>query len=118
MNQADQTEFAKTQKRLRQVTNELHQMVPNVASARQVIEFSSERRKTLLAIFTAPLLAGSSAAAAEVMARANPKYIKELTTLEGQSKEAYGVVAKWDAMNKTWDAARSLMSFHKANREG
>lgn len=114
MSQADFTDTAKVERRLRDATNELHKLVDSVALARQVKEFSSERRKTLLARFAAPLMAETkSLSPAESLARWGPDYIKELTELETQYREAERTISKWQATQATFEAARSLLSMSK-----
>lgn len=112
--QPDHNDALKVEQRLRAATNELHKLAEPVAMARQVKEFSSERRKALLAQFTVPLLAdNNSSAAAEAMARATPEYLAGLTALEDQYRNAEQAIAKWSATVCTFDAARSLMSMSK-----
>lgn len=111
--QPDHNDALKVEQRLRAATNELHKLAEPVAMARQVKEFSSERRKALLAQFTVPLLIGNSSAAAEAMARANPEYLAGLTALEEQYRTSENMIAKWQATICTFDAARSLMSMSK-----
>lgn len=111
---ADFTESAKVEQRLKNSTNDLHKMGPDVALARQVKEFVSEQRKNLLARYVAPLLkSGRSAPQAENMARASDEYRKEIALLEKQYQHAESVIAKWGATMATYEAARSLLSFSK-----
>ena len=105
---------AKVEKRLRDATNRLHAMVNDVALARQIKEFSSDQRKTILARYVAPLLAaGQSAVAAEAMARASDEYRAEAEIHAKQYQHAEKVIATWYAVNATWEAARSLFSMSK-----
>lgn len=114
MSSADFTDSATAEKRLRAAANKLHKLVPEVAHARQVIEFASDRRKNLLAEYVAPLLAaGMGVAAAEHTARADPEYQARFEEQATQLRDAYAVVKLWEATQATYDAARSLLSMSK-----
>ena len=109
----DFTDLVGIEKQLRKATNALHDMAENVAKARQVKEFASERRKNLLARFMAPMMSDRSAATAEAVGRANPDYMLQLKGLENQYLDAERALAKWDATKATFEAARSLLSLGK-----
>ena len=113
MSAADYTDSAKSEQRLRAAANKLHELAPAVAKARQVKEFSSDRRKNLLARYMAPLLIGGSVASAETTARADMDYGMGLDDLARQYREAEEVLAEWAATNATFEASRSLLSLSK-----
>jgi len=111
---SDFTDIKKVSERLRNANNALHEIVPEVAKARQIKEFASDRRKALLARCTAPFLeAGDSVASAEAKARANDSYKTELEILAAQYQFAEHTLAKYSALQATFDAARSLLSMSK-----
>lgn len=110
---ADYTDGINAEKSLRAANNKLHELAPQVALARQVKEFSSDRRKELLARFTKAYLADGSVAQAEVSARADHGYEAGLSELEKQYQAAEHTIAKWQATQATFEAARSLISLNK-----
>lgn len=111
---ADFHDASKAEARLRAAANRLHAMAGEVAQAKQVKEFASDRRKNLLARYMAPLLAsGSGATAAEMVARANPEYQQELDEQAEQYAAAERVLSEHGATMATFDAARSLLSMSK-----
>lgn len=115
---ADYTDGINAEKSLRAANNKLHELAPQVAIARQVKEFSSDRRKALLARYAIQNLTGGDGKSAgvtmaETMARANINYCEELGQLERQFRDAEAVIAKWQATQATFEAARSLISLNK-----
>ena len=102
------------QKRLENAVREIRNMTVMVGHAKQVRDYDSDRRKTLLARCMLPYLkGGASAAAAEVDGRADPQYKLELDLLAQQREDAEKTIAKWDAAFCTYEAARSLLSMAK-----
>lgn len=114
MQQPDHNDALVVQQRLRDTANALHDQVGQVALARQVKEFSSDRRKALLARYMRTHLdEGKSSAAAETIARSGEAYQAELKLLEDHYRQSEEAIAKWTATQATFDAARSLMSMSK-----
>jgi hypothetical protein len=111
---ADHSEVELIQKRLENAVREIRTMTAMVGHAKQVKDYDSDRRKTLLAQCMLPYLkAGHSAASAEMEARADPRYELELNLLMHQREAAERTIAKWDAAFCTYEAARSLLSMAK-----
>lgn len=113
MTAADFTDSQHAEQRLRDAANRLQRMAKDVAKAKQVREFASDRRKNLLARYQAPLLATTSYAASEPIARANEAYQAEFEDLAAQFADAEHVLAEWAATNATLEAARSILSLNK-----
>lgn len=110
----DNDSIVKIQTRLENAVREIRNMTVIVGHAKQVRDYDSDRRKTLLAQHMLPFLkAGHSAASAEVEARSDPVYETKLQQLAEQRGDAETTIAKWDAAFCTYEAARSLLSMAK-----
>ena len=92
----------------------LHAMVDEYGLAKQVLAFSSDRKKNLLAKYAAPLLdCGRSQPQAETLARASDEYRAEFEHLCKQDQHAHLIIAKWDAVYCIYEAKRSGLSAQK-----
>lgn len=107
----DHTQSLEVAAKLRDSVQNLHNMAHDVAAARQIKEFSSERRKNLLAKYMARR--EGSQGIRETMARNDSDYSEEFETLAKQELEAEKIVARWQAEQCRYEAARSLLSFTK-----
>jgi GH35 family endo-1,4-beta-xylanase len=111
---ADFTDTQRIEQKLRKANNTLLHMTADVAAARTIKEFVSERRKNLLARFAnARIHEGASATAAETEARSNERYVEEFNQLTAEYESAEKVLADWDATRATFEAARSILSLSK-----
>lgn len=111
---ADAHDAMQIEKRLKSAAANLHKLAGEVGTARQVIEYDSDRRKNLLARYMLPYLKdGLSAAAAEAYARSNPAYDEELQGYASQYELAQTTLRKWDAEYCSWESARSLMAMQR-----
>lgn len=107
----DHSEIRAIEKRITETVAALQKLVPDYASARQVIDYDSDRRKQLLARHTSPcLIAGNTAAMADALARDCTLYCDGLDKLSESLKSAYEVQARWQALMARLDAARSLLA--------
>lgn len=112
---SDHSDIAAIQKQLNDAALKLAAMTLQVAKARQVLSWESERRKVALAKLVAGYLEqGESASAAEFKARAHPDYTKQVATMFSQCHDAQKVIADHEATRTIWDSARSLLSMQKA----
>lgn len=112
---ADYSDTLELQRKLTESADTIQAMSSDVAIARQVREYDSDRRKRLLAQATAPFLnAGDSSAAAETKARASQSYADSMKELGKQLIEAEKVLASLDALKIQFEVARSLLSLQKA----
>lgn len=108
---ADYGDVAALQKRLMQAADKLSAMAGNVAMARHITTFDSDRRKRALAMAAAPLLAaGQSSAAAETSARSSPEYQAAMTELGKQYTSAEKVLVEFETTKLQWETARSLLA--------
>lgn len=112
---ADYSDVLALQRKLTQAADKLSQMAGNVAMARHVTTFDSDRRKRALAMAAAPLLASgqSSAAAAETIARSSPEYQAAMTELGKQYTSAEKVLVEYETTKLQWETARSLIAFQR-----
>jgi len=109
----DAHDLLEIERRLVATVEDMHKLASAVAMSRQVKEFVGDQRKNLLAKYAAAHLRDGSAAAAEMLARANPEYQAELATLADQYRIAEKHIAKWDALHCQLDAFRSSLSLGK-----
>jgi two-component SAPR family response regulator len=111
---ADHSDRQQIEKRLADSSKKMRDMVSMVSLARQVKSYDSDRRKQILAKYMVKYLKdGDSATAAEANARADSGYFEELNMLAEEYKTAEGVLAKHDAEERSWETARSLLSFQR-----
>lgn len=112
---ADFTDCLALQKQLQTAVNALNGMTAQVASARHVREYDSDRRKRVLAIAAMPFLkAGGSSASADTEARVSQNYADAMKQLGNELVAAEKVLADWDAKRIQIEIARSLLSLSKA----
>lgn len=97
--------------RLIETADELSGMTEAVATARQIREFSGDRRKRALCLpMREFIVTGESAAAAETKARASAIYGEELDRQAQQLRDAELVIAGYEACRVRWESARSCLS--------
>lgn len=115
MSDYDNTEIARIQKRMQECTKKLNELAPAMGQAKQVREFSGDRRKSILAMeLVKSLKAGESAAASDAIARASEGYRIALDEQGKQLADAETVIATWGATEASFEAARSLLSMMKS----
>jgi hypothetical protein len=111
---SDSDEIYSLQKRLTEITERMSALVPAVGKARQVREFSSDRRKrTLAKAMTTYLDQGESAASADAKARASYLYSEEMIAHEKALQASEIALADWDALHCAFEATRTLISVNK-----
>ncbi len=98
--------------RLRDSVQKLHDMVCDVAKARTVREHASDRRKNLLAKFMYKH-SGGSISHSEMLARTDPDYLLESSSLEDQFLSGETVLSKLQAELCRYEGLRSLLSYSK-----
>lgn len=106
---SDHTQSLEIAGRLQESVETLQGLIEDVAAARQVKEFSSERRKSLLAVYMQDY-ANHPTNRAETLARQSEGYLMELEIQEKQYRKSEEVIAKWNVTMVKFDAARSLMA--------
>lgn len=114
MSTPDHSDVLRAQKSLTGALKKLHALAPELGMARQVIEYDSDRRKSLLAKYMVKHLRnGDSSASSEAQARSDESYIKELDCLAEICKTAHSVRADWDATYASWESARSVLAMQR-----
>lgn len=107
----DSDTIAKAQKQMNMAALEIAKMSSDVADAKTVKEFSSDRLKRALSIEVARFLeAGDSGVAAENKARASAQYGAHLGDLEGEYKTAMRIIERFEAAKIKFESARSILS--------
>jgi hypothetical protein len=112
----DGNDLADVQRRLLDLAEQIRAIAPQVADARQVREYDSDRRKRVLSLAMQSFLqAGDSHAKADALARATDGYGSALDTLAAQLADAEHVIALDSALRIQWESMRSIQSMMKAN---
>lgn len=117
MPSCDYSDLTELSRALMEVTEQLLSAAPSVGAARQIREFSSDRRKRALALSVKDVLSidpKMSAAAAENQARSMPGYAEAMAKLQAELKIAEVAIAENDALRAKHDSLRSLLSFQKS----
>lgn len=111
---ADLSDCLEIQRRLTQSADAISSMAQRVALARQIKEFSHDRRKRALAIWSMPFLkAGESSAAADTSARASEGYKTDMAKLCAELITAEKTLVEYEAMRIQWESARSLLALQR-----
>lgn len=113
----DYTDLTELSRTLMEVTEKLLESAPAVGAARQIREFSSDRRKRALALSIKDVLSVTpnlSATAAENQARTLPGYAEAMKKLQSELQIAEQAIAENEALRARHDSLRSLLSFQKS----
>lgn len=111
--QRDWSDIASIQREMMETSESLESMADEIAKARQIREYDSERRRAALSSQVSKLLGDHSAAAAEHMARASEAYHRAMAELGSQLFLAEKSVAKYEGLKCKWESCRSLLSMAK-----
>lgn len=94
--------------------DKLSAMAGQVALAKQIREFESDRRRRALALATVPFLkAGDSHARAETEARATDEYRDAMIKLGAELQKAEAIIMDYEATKIKWESARSLLAMQR-----
>lgn len=111
----DHETVVRAQKQMNGCALELERMAFDVADAKTVKEFSSDRVKRAFSVQVASFLeSGDSGVAAEHKARASKEYGTHLHDLSEQYKTALRIIEQHDALKVKFESARSILSTEKA----
>jgi hypothetical protein len=106
--EADDTKIGELQAEMEDAKDNILNMVNDVARARTILAYDSDRRKQALSRAANPARAGGdSAAGAEMEARASGTYGKELDVLQKQYQSAEEIIQRRAAEDCRWETARS-----------
>ncbi len=112
---ADHDNILTAQHQMNAAAMDLAKMTADVADAKTVREFSSDRLKRAFSVTVAEFLeAGDSGVAAEHKSRASKAYGVHLHDLMEQYKTAMRVIEKHEALKISYECARSILSTEKA----
>ena len=115
---ADWSDAVACQARMIEAVQELAALAQDVGLARQILEFSSDRRKQALArAMAAPLAGGESGIKAEMQARNDPAYAAELNQLGKQHCAAEQTMTRWEAQKIKWSCAQSLLAMQRESQK-
>lgn len=114
MSDADHSIVAGAQAQLNKCALRLAAMSMEMALARQIHEYDSDRRKQALAVAMKVFLdQGESAAAAECKARAGDFYANKLSELGEQFKASQETIERYTATKILWQSAQSLLAMER-----
>lgn len=112
---ADHDTVLSAQRQMNQAALDLAKMANDVADAKFVKQYDSDRLKRAFSVAVATFLGqGNSATAAEHLARAGDHYGTAMFDLGEQYKSAMRVIEKHNATMVKYESARSLLSLEKA----
>ena len=107
----DHTQSLAIASELREAVQMLQDLSELAGEAKQVLEFSSDRRKNILAKHMAPyLLQNDSVAKAEYFARTSEHFVSDMEHLESEVEDAHKMIYRYDAAKCLFEARRSLLS--------
>ena len=111
---ADFSTVESVQRELVDASDVIASMTSEVASARTIREFASDRRKRALALATREFVVGNSATAAEALGRGSMAYGEALDAQAKELENAERVIAENEAARIRWESARSVLSSLRA----
>lgn len=111
MSLTDNDTITQAQKQMNRCALDIAKMTNDLADAKTIKEFSSDRLKRAFSVEVERFLtAGDSAAAAEHKARASAQYGSALHDLSEQFKTAMRVIEQFEALKTKFESARSILS--------
>jgi hypothetical protein len=112
---ADHETITKAQMQMQRCALDLEKLAADVADAKVIKEFNSDRLKRAFSASVAEFLAsGDSATAAEHKSRASKAYAVALMDLQEQYKAAMRVIEQHDALKTKFESSRSILSCERA----
>ena len=116
MKTADYSTVEALQRRMVEACDSLDALVEAVAKARQIQDFSSDRKKNALATFVCAESDKDndlSVSMSEHRARCNRGYEARMLQLTKENLDAETIIAQWEVAKLRWETARSLLSIQK-----
>jgi len=115
MNPHDHQHLFAAQKGMSDAITAMEKLVPAIGLARQVTEFSADRRKMALSKLVVEYMEEEkSTVAAEHKARADSRYQEQMKTILRETGEAERTISTWTLEKIKFEAARSLLSCEKS----
>lgn len=110
----DHDTVSKAQAQMNRCALDLAKMASDVADAKTVKEFSSDRLKRAFSGAVAEfLVVGDGLGASEHKARASTQYGAHLVDLELQYKEAMRIIERHDALRVCFQSAQSILAVER-----
>ncbi len=115
MSLTDNDTITTAQRQMNNAASDLVKMANDVADAKTIKEFNSDRLKRALSVEVSRCLeTGSGVGVSEHAARASKEYGTHLHDLSEQYKAAMRVIEQHDATKVKFESARSILSTEKA----
>lgn len=116
--ESDHTQSLEIAANLRDVTDKFYGLSKDAGVSRQVVKFTTNTRDNIIAKYTKPYLErGFSVAKAEIYARNEEGYQREIEQLMDQDREAEKILTEWETLKIVIESGRSLLSHAKGIRE-
>lgn len=110
----DSDTIGKAQKQMNSAALEIAKMANDVADAKTIKEFSSDRLKRAFSVEAERFItAGDTASASEHKARASAQYGSQMHDLSEQYKSAMRVIEKFEGLKIRFESARSILSVER-----
>lgn len=110
----DSDTIGKAQKQMNAAALEIAKLSNDVADAKTIKEFNSDRIKRALSTEVARFLAeGDTGVAAEHKARASAQYGTHLHDLEEQYKSAMRSIERYEGLKVRFESARSILAVER-----
>lgn len=114
MSLTDQDTIAQAQKQMQKCALDLQKMANDVADAKVVKEFNSDRLKRALSVAVEEhIFKAGSVSGAEHLARAGKLYGTSLNDLSEQYKAALRVIEQHEALKVKFESARSILAVER-----
>lgn len=113
---SDSDSVGAAQRRMTEAAIALSKLAPEVAQAKQIREFNSDRLKRMFSVLVTEQYDKGikSTSEAEHRARASAAYGSQLNDLSAQLESAQRTIEKHAALMVQYEAARSILSMEKA----
>lgn len=110
----DSHTIAKAQKQMNETALAIAKMTPDVADAKTIKEFNSDRLKRAFSVAVVEFLpTAGSVSAAEHLARAGKPYGTNLHDLSEQYKAALRVIEQHEGLKVKFESARSILAVER-----
>lgn len=111
---SDSDTVTKAQKAMNECALAIAKMTSDLADARTVKEFSSDRLKRAFSVEVERFLTGGeSAAASEHRARASAQYGSAMHDLSEQFKSAMRIIEQYEGLKIRFESARSILAVER-----
>ena len=114
MNPSHEHLFA-AQKQMADAIARLDQLKSKIGMAKQIVEFSGDRRRSALSVLVVEYLRKDcGVSAAEHEARSDVRYKEEMKKIMSETASAETVIKEWEIEKTRFESARSILSVEKS----